>query len=460
MAETVKYCCDLDISVVSANFEKRGWSPVGSDEDWNVYWASVLTIRNIFNPENGYKLRERQIINHFPTYQELTRKDYIVKNINRYREELDKQGSPLAEKDNMGKYIHLDFIPLTFALPNDYNAFAEVFKKNPTSTWIMKPCGKSQGIGIFLINKLSQLKKWSGPLQNSAQNPITATYVVSRYIDNPLLIGGKKFDLRLYILVLSFKPLKVYLYKLGFCRFCQLKYTCNMSDLANMFVHLTNVSIQRQGDEYNSVHGGKWTIQNLRLYLEGTQGKEVADKLFSDIKSLIIHSLKATAPVMIRDKHCFECYGYDIIISDDLKPWLIEVNASPSLLTTTDNDRVLKHELVDDIFKVMCPGNTVPNVETDRTPDENNIGNFELIADELESIDSEQCSKNSVHGGKWTIQNLRLYLEGTQGKEVADKLFSDIKSLIIHSLKATAPVMIRDKHCFECYGYDIIITDD
>jgi tubulin polyglutamylase TTLL1 len=36
-------------------------------------------------------------------------------------------------------------------------------------------------------------------------------------------------------------------------------------------------------DDYNSVHGGKWTIDNLKLFIESTRGKEIADKLFDDI---------------------------------------------------------------------------------------------------------------------------------------------------------------------------------
>ncbi|KFM67458.1 putative tubulin polyglutamylase TTLL1, partial [Stegodyphus mimosarum] len=66
---------------------------------------------------------------------------------------------------------------------------------------------------------------------------------------------------------------------------------------------------------------------------------------------------------MVSDRHCFECYGYDIIISDDLKPWLIEVNASPSLTATTANDRVMKQKLIDDIFNICLENGEYPNAK-------------------------------------------------------------------------------------------------
>jgi len=380
----IQYVADFEKSVLINNFEKRGWIQCNPEDYWNFYWASVTSTRQLFNIEAGYRLADDQIINHYPNHYELTRKDMMLKNVKRYRKELEKEGNIFAEKDEYGKYIHLEFIPTTFLLPGDYNLFVEEFRKNPSSPWIMKPAGRSQGAGIFLINRLSQIKKWSRDGKSATLNHYGSkdTYVISRYVENPLLIGGKKFDLRLYVLVTSYRPLKCYMYKLGFCRFCTVKYNADVNELDNMFVHLTNVSIQKHGDEYNATHGGKWTIHNLKLYLEGTRGKEVTDRLFDDINWLTVHSLKAVQNVISNDRHCFECYGYDIIIDDDLKPWLIEVNASPSLSATTSADRIMKFSLINDIINIVMPNGQIPDVRREKQTGIEELGNFEILYDE------------------------------------------------------------------------------
>ena len=78
---------------------------------------------------------------------------------------------------------------------------------------------------------------------------------------------------------------------------------------------------------------------------------------------------------MISDKHCFEMYGYDILIDDQLKPWLIEVNASPSISADTIQDYDLKFGLLEDVY-------TIVDVEAKgglkETP-EQTVGGFDLI---------------------------------------------------------------------------------
>lgn len=85
-----------------------------------------------------------------------------------------------------------------------------------------------------------------------APSPFREPYIISRYIENPLLIGGKKFDLRLYVLVTSFRPLKAYLYQDGFCRFCNEQYSTDVQEFDNVFIHLTNVAIQIRGEFFSS----------------------------------------------------------------------------------------------------------------------------------------------------------------------------------------------------------------
>jgi tubulin polyglutamylase TTLL2 len=104
-----------------------------------------------------------------------------------------------------------NFVPETFILPGEYIKFMQVYSSetesnNKDKIWICKPSDMSRGRKIFLFQDISDLN-------------YDNQYVVQRYVHNPLLIAGYKFDLRIYVLVTSFHPLKVYLYREGLARF-------------------------------------------------------------------------------------------------------------------------------------------------------------------------------------------------------------------------------------------------
>lgn len=396
--KSIKWITDIEKSCLVTNFEKRNWTK-GTEDDWNFYWAGVNNFRLIMSPDSGYRLADNQIINHFPNHLELTKKDLMVKNIKRYRKEIEKEkiSSTNASSNSINsngitpqtpniidsKYTYLDFLPVTYTLPGDYNLFAEEFKRGTSNVWIMKPTDKARGIGIFIINKLHQIKKWARDSKSTwSYANCKDSYVVSKYIDNPLLIGEKKFDLRLYVLVTSWRPLIAYKHVQGFCRFCAVKYTSDVNDLDNSYMHLTNVSIQKNGEDYNENNGGKWTLKNLILYLQATKGKSVTQKLIDEMDSIFIHSLKSVQHLMTNDKHCFECYGYDIIIDDNLRPWLVEVNASPSLSATTASDKIMKHCLINDIINVVVPEefpDVKPGSRGGVARDKKDLGGFTLL---------------------------------------------------------------------------------
>jgi tubulin polyglutamylase TTLL1 len=110
----LKWKTDLEKGVVTVNFERRGWQRCAEHEsDWNLYWASVGTIKQIFNLESGIRLNDMQMLNHYPNHYELTRKDLMVKNIKRYIRDLAKDHA-----------IYLsELVPSTYLLPVDYSIF-------------------------------------------------------------------------------------------------------------------------------------------------------------------------------------------------------------------------------------------------------------------------------------------------------------------------------------------------
>mmetsp|Transcript_38671 Transcript_38671/g.95657 ORF Transcript_38671/g.95657 Transcript_38671/m.95657 type:complete len:363 (-) Transcript_38671:104-1192(-) len=316
------------------------------------------------------------MINHFRNHYELTRKDLLIKNLKRMQRSLIRD-ERTAEADMF------DFFPLTFVLPADYGLFVEEFKQQQGAIWIMKPIGKAQGKGIFLFNKLSQISNWKKDskwrpntdraLEGEPQTPQAEAYVVQKYLEDPLLIGGKKFDMRIYVLVTNYQPLTVYLYRSGFARFSSSRYLINKNTLADTYIHLTNAAIQKTAPGYEKDLGCKWPLHSLKLHMISLYGMDETEEVFLGIQNMIINSLLAVQKVIINDKHCFEVYGYDVMVDDALKPWLIEVNASPSISADTQADYELKYGLLDDVYTVLDPEGLLEDEIYEQ------VGGFDLI---------------------------------------------------------------------------------
>jgi tubulin polyglutamylase TTLL9 len=396
----IRFECRFRNTILEALETRPGWASTdGTPLAWDFMWCGVEWVRQCFD-ETHFQPHQR--LNHFRNHYELTRKDHLEKNIKRTAKALRRAGSSFADD--------YDFTPPTFTLPMEYALLSEEFRRPDAAgaTWIMKPVGKAQGKGIFLFQKLSQISDWrrdskwaqpapAGPpayqLGRGPATPATPpeTYVAQRYIANPYLIGQKKFDLRLYCLVTSYSPLTVWLSREGFARFSFQRYDLTKGNISDTAVHLTNVAVQKLADDYDGGGAGcKWSLAQVRQYVESRHGPDATAGLFNRIERMIVRSLQAVAPVIIADNHCFELYGYDVLFDADLKPWLIEVNASPSLTADTEEDRQLKVAMLSDMLSVLDlegAGPPVPDLSprsadaspTPTAPTETQVGGFDLV---------------------------------------------------------------------------------
>ena len=129
--------------------------------------------------------------------------------------------------------------------------------------WICKPTDLSRGRNIFLIDDIAQLGK----------NAFNQSCIIQRYITNPLLIMGYKWDLRLYVLVTSVQPLTIFMYEEGLVRFSTKKFSLRGKDISDRYVHLTNSSVNKHNQKKDLSIGpnSKWTLAQLKEYFSNSK---------------------------------------------------------------------------------------------------------------------------------------------------------------------------------------------
>ena len=191
--------------------------------------------------------------------------------------------------------------------------------------------------------------------------------VVQKYCENPLLVDGRKFDLRAYMVITCMKPYLV-LYQPGYVRMSLNPYTTENFGKESKMTHLTNNSVQKNHPDYKNLKEKSIiSIEALIEDLLATGRIQSADEYRAKVDSKIQEIMKLIFTV-VKDKldkkfGCFELFGFDFLIDDNLDPHLIEINVNPALYTDTNVQKDLLPKLVDDIIKMALNAHPYGNLE-------------------------------------------------------------------------------------------------
>ncbi|KXJ77436.1 hypothetical protein RP20_CCG007600 [Aedes albopictus] len=311
---------------------RLGYRLVAENELWNVCWTDSLV-----GVDFCRDMRRFQKINHFPGMFEICRKDLLARNLNRMQKQFPTE---------------YQIFPKTWVFPADLGEAIAYSRTHRSKTYILKPDQGSQGRGIFLTKNLKEI------------NP-RDRMICQVYIHRPLLIDGYKFDLRVYTLVTSTDPLRIFVYKEGLARFATYKYRepC-ITNTSNNFMHLTNYSVNKYSRCFSNDDeaGSKRRFATLNRILT-SEGYDIAE-LWNNIDDVIVktilsawqvlrHTYQASFPTHDIIQACFEILGFDILIDHRLKPYILEVNHSPSFHTDEAIDKEIKEALIHDTFVML-----------------------------------------------------------------------------------------------------------
>ncbi|XP_058531842.1 tubulin polyglutamylase TTLL6 [Ochotona princeps] len=370
------------------------------------------------------EMKSYQKINHFPGMSEICRKDLLARNMSRMLKMFPKD---------------FHFFPRTWCLPADWGDLQAYSRLRKNKTFICKPDSGCQGRGIFVTRTVKEIKPGED-------------MICQLYISKPFIIDGFKFDLRIYVLITSCDPLRIFVYNEGLARFATTCYShpC-MDNLDDICMHLTNYSINKHSSNFieDAHSGSKRKLSTFNLYME-SHGHNLK-QIWGDIEDMIIKTIISAHPIIKHNYHtcfpnhtlnsaCFEILGFDVLLDHKLKPWLLEVNHSPSFSTDSRLDKEVKDSLLYDTLVLInlgsCDKKRVLQEEKQRGRFLQQCPSREIRMEEARSFQAVRLAKTEKyerenHGG------FRL-IYPSLNSEKYEKFFQDNSSLFQNTVASRA----------------------
>lgn len=246
-------------------------------------------------------------------------------------------------------------IPLSFVIKEgsaepEFQKFRDAFKRaEQERLWLVKPGAHSnQGRGILVHDSIEAV-------QEHVDSKM-AVWVIQKYISRPLLMDGRKFDIRMYGLVTQ-EPnsgaFHAYFFNDGYVRTTSSPFSLNSLDRA---VHITNDQVQREDECYGKFEeGNKLSLEDLRQYLsKARRPPGTFQNIVSQMRAIVADAVQAAAARLNPRNidNCFELFGFDFMLDDDCRVWLLEVNTDPSLEIHSEHQKKLIPVVVDGVLQL------------------------------------------------------------------------------------------------------------
>ncbi|XP_008686520.2 tubulin polyglutamylase TTLL6 [Ursus maritimus] len=399
--------------------QRYGLREGGETNDWTLYWTDYSV-----SLERVLEMKSYQKINHFPGMSEICRKDLLARNMSRMLKMFPKD---------------FHFFPRTWCLPADWGDLQNYSRSRKNKTYICKPDSGCQGRGIFITRTVKDIKPGED-------------MICQLYISKPFIIDGFKFDLRIYVLMTSCDPLRIFAYNEGLARFATTSYSHpSIDNLDDICMHLTNYSINKHSSNFiRDAHAGsKRKLSTFSVYMEN-HGYNM-EQIWRDIEDVIIKTIISAHPIIKHNYHtcfpshtlnsaCFEILGFDILLDHKLKPWLLEVNHSPSFSTDSWLDKEVKDSLLYDTLVLInlgsCDKKKVLEEERQRGRFRQQCRSRETRMEEAKGFQAVRLEKTEKYE-KENRGGFRL-IYPTLNSEKYEKFFQDNNSLFQNTVASRA----------------------
>ncbi|KAH9488084.1 putative tubulin polyglutamylase ttll-15 [Bulinus truncatus] len=290
-------------------FERIGFTVGDNNTDWLVMWSYEYPFGHF---EDMLKLKPHQKVNHFPGVGSITYKVVLAQ-------------------------TNLHFIPKAFELPAKKLEFLDFAKKNKNVSWVQKS-NNHRGVQVKTYEQVELLKNGT---------------FVQKYISNPYLIDGRKFDIGIYTIITAINPLRVY-YIDGeaLFRFCPIEYyPFNSSVLKKYVVDDEYLPLWEMPSLKNLYSNLGLTFKKSFIYYLWQNGKNsniLWEKMYSAIKEVILINepkLIQSSQTYPSKMNFFEMMRFDFVIDEQFNVYLMEANMSPNLSSDhfKENARLYEH---------------------------------------------------------------------------------------------------------------------